>query len=69
LQGAANLIAKEPAMLAVLAVGAAELRGSPALDDAGEVGAAYEYYTVEWLQRQLKEMQPARVTSFATLDS
>ncbi len=56
-------------MLAVLAVGAAELRGSPALDDAGEVGAAYEYYTVEWLQRQLKEMQPARVTSFATLDS
>ncbi|EFJ48772.1 hypothetical protein VOLCADRAFT_90603 [Volvox carteri f. nagariensis] len=67
--GAANIIAKEPAMLAVLAYGAAELRGSGVADDVGEVGAAYEFYTVDWLQRQLKEVQPARVTSFAALDS
>ncbi|GIL77427.1 hypothetical protein Vretimale_2998 [Volvox reticuliferus] len=69
MQGAANIIAKEPAMLAVLAYGAAELRGSGVADDVGEVGAAYEFYTMDWLQRQLKEMQPTRVTSFATLDS
>ncbi|GLC42677.1 hypothetical protein PLESTB_001126300 [Pleodorina starrii] len=69
MQGAASIIAKEPAMLAVLAYGAAELRGSGVADDVGEVGAAYEFYTMDWLQRQLKEMQPSRVTSFANLDS
>ncbi|PNH07506.1 hypothetical protein TSOC_006042 [Tetrabaena socialis] len=69
MQGAASIIAKEPAMLAVLAHCSAELRGSGVADDVGEVGATYEYYTMEWLQRQLKEMQPARVMSFSSLDT
>lgn len=56
-------------MLAVLAYGAADLRGSSVAEDVSEVGAVYEYYTMDWIQRQFKEMQPSRVTSFATLDS
>ncbi|KXZ47674.1 hypothetical protein GPECTOR_33g556 [Gonium pectorale] len=68
MQGAAGIIAKEPAFLAVLARCSGELRGTPVPDDVGEVGAAYEFYTMDWLQRQLREMAPGRVTSFASLD-
>lgn len=50
---AASIIAKEPALLAVLAHHAAQLRG-PYVDNVSEVGAAYEYYTMEWLQRQVR---------------
>lgn len=60
---ASSTIAKEPALLAVLAVHATEMREF--MDNASEVGAIYEFYTMDWLQRQAKELQPVRMTSFA----
>ncbi|GFR42169.1 hypothetical protein Agub_g2908, partial [Astrephomene gubernaculifera] len=68
MQTSASLIAKEPALLGVLAHCGAEARACGLADAAGEVAAAYEYWTLEWLQRQLREARPARNTSFAGLD-
>ncbi len=39
------------------------------VDAVQEVVAAYEYYTVEWLQRGLREVAPeARPRSFSSID-
>lgn len=34
-----------------------------------QVVACYEFYTMEWLQRQVKESAPRRKTSFAQIDT
>ncbi len=34
-----------------------------------QVVAAYEFYTMDWLQRSIKEAAPRRVRSFAEMDT
>ena len=34
-----------------------------------QVVASYEYYTMEWIQRQVKEAAPQKLTSFSQMDS
>ena len=34
-----------------------------------QVVASYEYYTMEWIQRQVKEGAPQKLTSFSQMDS
>lgn len=67
LQTAGTLMAKEPSLLALAAHNSDALRGlTGGLD---EIVAVYEYYTMDWLQRQAKELQPARTRSFSSLHS
>lgn len=70
LQTAGTLIAKAPALLVAAVGGPGELNRDlkPHVDAAQEIVAAYEFYTMDWLQRSMREAAPARVTSFASLD-
>lgn len=40
----------------------------PHLEDILEVVARYEFYTLEWIEGQRKELQPPRNTSFSQMD-
>lgn len=60
-------MAKEASLLALAAHNASALRSATA--GLEEIVAIYEYYTMDWLQRQAKELQPARTRSFSSLHS
>mmetsp|Transcript_33231 Transcript_33231/g.73486 ORF Transcript_33231/g.73486 Transcript_33231/m.73486 type:complete len:603 (-) Transcript_33231:1668-3476(-) len=69
MQVAGNLMAKEPGVLCCTAGPPGELNRDlkPHVADIQEVVAAYEFYTMEWIQRQLKEAAPQRNVSFSDM--
>jgi hypothetical protein len=61
---AAQLLAKAPALL--LLADPAAIAGR-VVEAAGDVAAAYEYYTGAWLMAAARERAPQTATSFAQL--
>ncbi|KAF5835760.1 hypothetical protein DUNSADRAFT_6900 [Dunaliella salina] len=70
MQTAGTLLAKAPALLCCTAGMPGELNKDlqPHVDDVSQVVAAYEFFTMDWLQRSIKEAAPQRMTSFSQID-
>ncbi|GAX81753.1 hypothetical protein CEUSTIGMA_g9181.t1 [Chlamydomonas eustigma] len=71
MQTSAMLMAKEPGILCCCAAPPGELNRDlkPHIEDVLEVVAAYEFYTMDWIQRQARELNPQLVTSFSKMDN